>query len=92
MITFVFGEEKSAMPKPAAASAITIAHTGVCTCVKAKNSRVSAHTAMPLDTSLYAGTRSDMRPIHGEKIAMNTGCVIMISPAACEFSPCATCR
>ena len=52
IITFVFGEEKSAIPNPAAASARQTAHKGMPAVAKAKNSNVSAHTAMPDDASL----------------------------------------
>lgn len=52
MITFVFGDEKSAIPNPAAASAMQTVHKGISADAKAKNSNVSAHTAMPDDASL----------------------------------------
>ena len=52
IITFVFGEEKSAIPNPAAASAMQTAQIGIPTDANAKNSSVSAHTAMPDDASL----------------------------------------
>ena len=52
MITFVLGDEKSAIPNPAAASAMQTAHIGIPTYAKAKNSNVSAQTAMPDEASL----------------------------------------
>ena len=52
IITFVFGDEKSAIPNPAAANAMQTAHIGIPTYAKAKNRSVSAHTAMPDDASL----------------------------------------
>ena len=35
--------------------------------------QAGAQTDMPADASLYAGTRSDMRPVQGEKMAIRTG-------------------
>lgn len=52
IITFVFGDEKSAMPTPAIASAMITNINGVLFCMNTKNRSETAQNPIPSDASL----------------------------------------
>ena len=73
MMTLMFGEEKSAKPRPRVASITMIREIGVVAVMLAAIARPVAQRPMPMVATVAAEKRSASRPHSGEKAACTIG-------------------
>ncbi len=92
MITLIFGDEKSAKPRPSVTKTTITKEMVVAASIVAATPRPVAHSPMPIVATAGAEKRSARRPQSGEKIACTIGCMIRMVPASRGLSPLTNCR
>ena len=73
IMTLIFGEEKSAKPRPRVANIIMIRVIDVVAVIVAAMARPAAQRPMPMVATVAAEKRSASRPHNGEKVACTIG-------------------
>ena len=87
MIALVFGDEKSAYPKPRTIRLMMITERGVRGVRNIKNESPRVVIAIPAVATIRGSIRSESFPATGEKIVWTTGWAIRMNPAVSAENP-----
>ena len=88
----VFGDEKKDIPIPSIANPEIIYGKDVVGPMKQNSRSPAAVMIMPAEATILGSIRSESRPARGEKAAIRSGWVIMMSPAYLGENPLTYCK